>query len=140
MPREKFKEQIKMRTWARDQNPEMPELLIYQYTDWSNANDPYLIRQQFLDINTDAAFKAPAIQSADLFIKNGAPTYIYQLEAAPRFFFSFPIPAWSGIYHGADLSYTFGLPFLMHKNYTTDDDIKLTKDVMTLWSNFAKTG
>ena len=140
MSREAFIEQIKEQTWVRNQNPEIPELLIYQYTDWSNANDPYLIRQQYMDINTDAVFKAPALQSADAFIRKGVPTYTYQLEAAPRFFYSFPIPGWSGIYHGADLSYTFGFPFLTHKNYTTDDDKKLTRDVMTLWSNFAKTG
>jgi len=103
MPREIFKQEIKKRIWIRNQNAEMPELLIYQYTDWSNASDPYVLRQQFLDINTDSSFKAPAIQSVDVFVKKQATTYVFQFETAPKFYFGFPIPAWSGIFHGADV-------------------------------------
>jgi len=140
MPREIFEQEIEKRIWIRNQNPEMPELLIYQYTDWSNASDPYVLRQRFLDINTDASFKAPAIESADAFVKKQATTYVFQLEIAPKFFFSFPVPAWSGIFHGADALYLFGFPLLMPKKYTTDREIKFSKDLMIIWSNFAKTG
>ena len=123
----------------RNQNKETTDLLIYQYTDWSNASDPYVLRQQFLDICTDAVFKAPAIQSVDLFVKKQVPTYFYQLESAPKFTLGgIPIPAWSGILHGADLFFSFGFPLLT--NYTSDEEIKLSKSLMTLWSNFAKTG
>ena len=140
MSRSLFKAEIKKRTWVRDRQPQIPDLLIYQYTDWANASDPYVLRQRFIDIFTDGTFKAPAIQSADAFVKKQAPTYLYQLETAPRFFLNFSIPAWIGIYHGADLAYTFGAPLLMHENYTTHGEIKLSKGIMTMWSNFAKTG
>ena len=118
-------------------------MLIYEYTDWSNATDPYLLRQQFIDINTDANFKAPAIQSANAFVKKESPTYVYQLEIAPRRFIIIdypPIPSWMGIYHGADLLYMFGFTLLMHKNFTTAAEVTFSQDMMTLWSNFAKTG
>ena len=115
--------------------------MIYEYTDWSNATDPFLLRQQFIDLNTDAIFKAPAIQSANAFAKKESPTYLYQLKKAPKSFgigFS-PTPSWMGIFHGADIVYTFGFPLLMPKNFTTATEINFNKEIMTLWTNFAKT-
>ena len=137
-----FVEAIKNRTWARNQNSQILDLLIYEYTDWSNATDPYLLRQQFIDINTDANFKAPAIQSANAFEKKGSPTYLYQLEIAPkRYVIDYPpIPSWWGIFHGADIIYTFGFPLTMSENLTTAAEINFSKEMMTLWTNFAKTG
>ena len=133
MSRSLFKEEIKRRTWVRNQRPQIPDLLIYQYTDWSNGSDPNVLNQQFIDINTDANFKAPAIQSADAFVKKQAPTYVFQLETAPGFFRQkLELPSWIGIFHGEDVAYTFGAPLLMPKNYTTDGEIKLSKGIMTM--------
>ena len=137
-----FVEVIKNRTWVRNQNSQILEFVIYEYTDWSNATDPHLLRQQFIDLNTDVNFKAPAIHSADAFVKRESPTYLFQLEiAAKRPSATFPpVPSWMGIYHGADLIYTFGFPLIMHENFTTAAEVAFSRDMMTLWSNFAKTG
>ena len=136
-----FEETIKLQTWTRNQNSHLHNLIIYQYTDWSNATDPYVLLQRYMDVNTDANFKAPAILSADAFIKKQAPTYFYQLEKSPKWFPGYPPPpAWAGIYHGADVFYLFSGPFLVDKNLTSDTDKKISKDIMTLWTNFAKTG
>ncbi|XP_078382565.1 cocaine esterase-like isoform X2 [Oculina patagonica] len=139
-----FIEAINNRTWVRNQNSQILELLIYEYTDWSNSSDPILLRQQFIDINTDANFKAPAIQSAKAFVKKQAYTYFYQLEIAPKRFGFIGVellePAWAGIYHGADIFYVFGFPLLMDRNLSTAEEIKVAKDIMTMWTNFAKTG
>ncbi|KAL9961301.1 hypothetical protein ACROYT_G030214 [Oculina patagonica] len=140
MPRTLFKEVISNRTWIRNQNSRLHELLIYEYTDWSNATDPYVLRQRFIDMNTDGTFKAPAIQSAKAFVKKQAPTYFYQLEKAPKVFPGLPQPPWTGVYHGADVFYVFGGPFLVHKNFSSVTDMKLGKDIITMWTNFAKTG
>ena len=51
-----------------------------------------------------------------------------------------PTPPWAGIYHGADVFYLFSGPFLVQENLTSDTDKKLSKDIMTLWTNFANTG
>lgn len=142
IPRSLFKAEIKERIWVRDQNPKVIDLLIYEYTDWSDASDPFVLRQQFIDLNSDATFKAPAIQSADAFVKKGASTYFYQLEQAPKVFpaIPFPLPPWFGVYHRADLPFVFGNPLTMAKNLTTATEIELSKDIMTMWANFAKTG
>ena len=140
IPKSLFKEAIKNQTWTRNQNTHLSELINYQYTDWYNATDPYLLRQRYLDVNTDANFKAPAILSANAFIKKAAPTYFYQLEKAPKIFPGYPEIPWTGIYHGADVFYIFGGPFLVDKNLTSDADMKLSKDIIALWTNFARTG
>jgi len=142
MSRNLFVDVIKNRTWTRNQNSQILDLLIYEYTDWSNATDPYLLRQQFIDMNTDANFKAPAIQSANEFVKKESSTYLYQLEMAPKRFSRslLPIPSWWGIFHGADIAYTFGFPLLMPKNFTTTAEVNFSKEMMTIWANFAKTG
>ena len=142
MPRELFTEEISKRIWIRNQTTQIPELLIYQYTDWSNASDPYLLRQQFMDLHSDSVFKAPAILSADAFVKEEVPTYFYQLEKAPKVFpaIPFPLPPWFGIYHRADLLYVFGGPLIMVANLTTAAEIELSKSMMKMWTNFAKAG
>ncbi len=142
MPRTLFEKTISNRTWIRNQKSLLHKLLFYEYTDWSNATDPYVLRQRYLDINTDANFKAPAIQSAKAFVKKQASTYFYQLEKAPLVFkfLGFQQPPWTGVYHGADIFYVFGWPFVLHKNLTSVTDMKLSKDMMILWTNFAKTG
>ena len=142
MSRAQFEETIRNWTWVRNQNSQILDLLIYQYTDWSNASDPYVIRQQFIDINSDATFKAPLLKAVKAFTKKQAPTYFYQLEKVPKTFpaIPFPLPAWLGVYHRADVLYTFGEPLVMTDNLTSPDDIQLSKDIMTFWTNFAKTG
>ena len=142
MSRTLFTEVVNNRTWVRNQNSQIPKLLIYEYTDWSNASYPILLRKKFIDMNTDANFKAPAIQSANAFVKKQGPTYFYQLEIAPKRFPGFPnaIPEWLGIFHGADLVYVFGLSLIVPESLTTPSEIKVTKDIITFWTNFAKTG
>ena len=73
--------------------------------------------------------------------KNLQHTYI-NLKKHPRGFGkSFPtIPSWMGIFHGADIVYTFGFPLLLPENFTTAADINFNKEIMTMWTNFAKTG
>ena len=138
--REVFKEQIKNRVWTRPQTEKSEDLLIYEYTDWSNVSDPIVLREQFIHLLTDSYFKAPAVESANLLVKKQLPTYFYQLEIAPKINFGVPIPDWYGIFHGADIFYTFGFPLLSQKNLTTETEIRFSKKFMTLWSNFAKTG
>ena len=99
-----------------------------------------MLREQLLHLLTDSSFKAPAVESADFLVKKQVPTYFYQLEIAPKFVFGMPIPEYNGIFHGADISYTFGYPLVTQKNQTSEIQVRFAKSFMTLWSNFAKTG
>ena len=115
-------------------------MLIYEYTNWSNVSNPYVLREQLVHLFTDSFFKAPAVESAEFFVKMQVPTYFYQLEIAPKFVLGIPIPEDNGIYHGADIFYTFGFPLVTQKNQTSEIQVRFAKSFMTLWSNFAKTG
>ncbi|XP_054165692.1 cholinesterase-like, partial [Oppia nitens] len=42
--------------------------------------------------------------------------------------------------HGADLPFVFGLPLIDPQKTDTENDIKFTRDVMKMWTNFAKYG
>ncbi len=46
---------------------------------------------------------------------------------------------WMGVCHGADLEFVFGLPFLKPES-SSEVDRNFSKKVMSLWTNFAKTG
>ena len=115
-------------------------MLIYEYTNWSDVSNPYVLREQLIHLFTDSFFKAPAVESAEFFVKKQVPTYFYQLEIAPKFALGIPIPEYYGIYHGADVLYTFGFPFVTQKNQTSEIQVRFATSFMTLWSNFAKTG
>ena len=99
-----------------------------------------MLREQFIHLFTDSFFKAPAVESAEFFVKKQVPTYFYQLEIAPKFVLGIPVPEDNGIYHGADIFYTFGFPLVTQKNQTSEIQVRFAKSFMTLWSNFAKTG
>ena len=48
-------------------------------------------------------------------------------------------PTWAGSKHGDELEYTFGTPIRHSRNYTFDE-VKLSNDIITYWTNFVKTG
>ena len=59
---------------------------------------------------------------------------------------SSPWPAWSGALHGDEIDYVFGGPLVnalgqdgSSRGYT-DEEMILSRTMMTYWANFAKTG
>ena len=46
---------------------------------------------------------------------------------------------WMGVCHGDDIFYVFGLPFTNLSLYT-DEQIQLSQDMMSAWTQFAKNG
>ena len=50
-----------------------------------------------------------------------------------------PWPNWTGVLHGDEINFVFGEPLNRSLDYN-DEEKAFAKDVMTFWSNFAKTG
>ena len=46
---------------------------------------------------------------------------------------------WLGVYHGADIEFVFGLPFMIPQMYSKQEQ-QFSLLIMNLWTNFAKTG
>ena len=48
-------------------------------------------------------------------------------------------PKWSGVKHGDELEFSFGIPLANPKQYDVDE-IGLARDILTYWINFVKNG
>ncbi|XP_070194060.1 neuroligin-4, Y-linked-like [Littorina saxatilis] len=119
-------------------------LLLDAYITKPNITDPQMIREAALQLSTDYGFVAPTIQELDLTTRvNPNPQYLYEFSyrSANR-----ESPVWNGAEHADELHYVFGSPvnndFMWNGFVTswTDDDRRVSDDVMTLWTNFAKYG
>ncbi len=51
-----------------------------------------------------------------------------------------PWPSWTGVLHGDEIAFIFGEPFKTKLFNYTDEERQLSRDMMTTWANFAKTG
>ncbi|KAJ7388538.1 hypothetical protein OS493_037056 [Desmophyllum pertusum] len=129
------------RHWVYNQTQKVVDSVIFEYTDWTNATNLLVLRQKYMDVITDASFKAPAVRSAQVFVKNNIKeTYFYCFDHLVSKLF----PSWSGVVHGADLVYVFGRPFLKYNKNASEADqdveIKFSKQIISMWSNFTKNG
>lgn len=134
---------------------EIPQALvqatIQQYTDWAMPNEPILIRDQMVDLTSDVTFFVPAInvikKHQQLDTPTGRMSYFYVFDYKPPFA---PAPLWlKGAKHTMEVPYVFGLPDSMKiaagfppnvPMVLPADDVKLSSIIMTMWTNFAKTG
>ena len=133
-----FEELVRSATWTRNQNDQIVDSIMYEYTDWAQKDNREAILKQFVDLITDAAFKAPAILSAQEFVAHKLDTYFYCFDYRGH---SKYFPDWLGVYHTAELRYVFGKPLWLYSpSRENDTEILMSKKVIQLWTNFAKKG
>ena len=105
-----------------------------------------------IKMTTDTGMFAPAAAALQLQSQRGqGHTYLYEFSSRPAAFRQDTIPSWldgpTVANHGDDILATFGYSTkvllnagLSPANYNiTDGDIRTSKAVMTMWTNFAKT-
>ncbi|XP_045197200.2 cholinesterase-like [Mercenaria mercenaria] len=132
----------------------LTESVIHQYTDWARPDDAVATRENMIDLDSDTGFFVPAIEasqkhSAILKKYRKSTSYFYVFDHKPSFV---PIPKWlKGATHTMEVPYVFGLHESLERKLiddqngidpfkVTQDDIKLSKSLMAMWSNFAKSG
>jgi len=84
---------------------------------------------------SDSQFVCPLNQFAHRYASVGLPVYAYYFTER---FLSNPWPDWMGVLHGDEIFFAFGEPFKRHDNFT-DSERALSKQMITYWTNFAKT-
>ena len=135
-----FDSLVKSGLWAYNQTQKVTDAVIFEYTDWTNETNPNVVRQKYMDVISDALFKAPAVRSAEVFVKHNIETYFYSFDH----FVSSDTPSWAGVFHGVDRIYVFGKPFLKYNKSATEaeQDVEITFSIQIIskWSSFAKNG
>lgn len=118
-----------------------------QYLDWSNADDvTYNHFDTYNEIITDEAFYCPTDHMAQTYSKGNNSAYVYLFNHLPDNTL-YDIPGvswpWKGIAHGEDIPFVFGSMFngLDGGNLDySEEEKKLSLDMMRYYTNFVKTG
>ncbi|XP_041360342.1 cholinesterase-like [Gigantopelta aegis] len=122
-------------------SPELIDLVLKVYKPWSdptNETANIVVCPILFPIMSDSLFVAPAVDFASRISKRNRNTYFYIFEYQSPVS---PPPSWLGVPHGRDLFYLFGCPFTGHPLYNyTDDDRRVSRIVIDMWSNFIKHG
>ena len=128
----------------------MRDLILQVYTNWNDPLNTLFIRENFINLYTDNVFAETSVDFAvkhnKLANNNDAKTFLYEFDVlTPTKLL--PSPSWChrGA-HGDELQFqffeetggliSFVLPGYEPQNWERD----LAKTVMTIWTNFAKTG
>ena len=128
------------------------DLTAFEYTNWTNPNDNKERLGMLLKMTTDAGMFAPSVAALNLHSKGGqGSTYLYEFSTRPGMRQA-AIPSWlegpTVATHGDDEKTPFGYSRKMlqirgvdlNKYNVSDGDIKTSKAIMTMWTNFAKSG
>ena len=137
-------------TFNKKASKRLRDLILQVYTNWGNPKDAFLVRENFVNLYTDIIFAETSLD----YVKNhhrlssANNTYLYEYDVL-RNAILFPSPSWctKGT-HGDEMHFQFfeeanGLTNLMDGfgDYVSEDwERDLAKIIMTLWTNFAKTG
>lgn len=97
----------------------------------SNADYVELLNQ----IRSDIDFKCPATDFGSYYARDN-PTYLYSFRHRLS---TNPFPNWVGAAHSYEMELVFGLPLNASWEFTPDEQ-ELSFNIMTYWSNFAKSG
>ncbi|XP_021369858.1 carboxylesterase 5A-like [Mizuhopecten yessoensis] len=94
------------------------------------------------NLYADVNYNSPAFRSLDAHIGASTKTYQYLFSHEPRWGLVRPRPLWlHGANHADELPFVFGLNEFYPSNILKDDDeLAISRRVMTYWTNFAKSG
>ncbi|XP_074142607.1 carboxylesterase 4A [Sminthopsis crassicaudata] len=95
------------------------------------------IRNNFLELAGDGTFLVTSIQTARLHRDAGLPVYFYEFKHHPKT--TFIIKARHDVAdHGDEISFILGTR--LHKKHASEEEKKLSRNMMKYWANFARTG
>ncbi|XP_052219028.1 neuroligin-2-like [Dreissena polymorpha] len=133
-----------MRTYVQNiymyNRQQIYDVLDHEYKQYEGVRDNFSRRDEIMDMLSDGQFKAPLLKMAQEHSKRN-DTYLYSFAYSTQ---SEDYSHWSGGVHGDELPYIFGAPLVgglspFPSTYTTPE-IELSKFMMRMWTNFAKTG
>ena len=121
------------------------EVVAFAYTDWSDVSNDAKRRLNLVQLSSDYKFFLPTIEPIKTHsaLANTSKSYLYQFAARTplRSSFQHPLPIWlkgpAVANHGDEMGFVFGFTGMPSIN---SQDLTLGLAIMTMWTNFAKTG
>ena len=122
------------------------EMVAFAYTDWSDVSNDAKRRLNLVQLISDYKFLLPTVWSVKTHssLANTSRSYLYQFAAKtpmPYPGFRPPLPTWLDgpevADHGDEQGFVFGFP---DNPSIGSQYLKLSLAMMTMWTNFAKTG
>ncbi|KAL4222686.1 hypothetical protein ACF0H5_018727 [Mactra antiquata] len=120
-------------------------LIVNEYTNWNSSDDdPLELRHTFVDMHGDAGFLGPLYSTINKHAEiSSNNTFMYVLDIIPTTKLFTQISWLNRLAHGEELYAVFG-----YKSYNDGKngfgeaqwERLLSKDIITLWSNFAYSG
>eukprot|EP00062_Callorhinchus_milii_P005512 gi/632945283/ref/XP_007887965.1/ PREDICTED: acetylcholinesterase-like [Callorhinchus milii] len=112
------------------------DAILWQYRDWMDLNySSFHIQRQTLDAVGDVGFVAPLVMTGD-FITKASKVYVYYFTRRPN---ASVFPEWIGAGNGDELAFVFGIPIFGGPLIGEEEHV-LNQQIMSYWTNFAKTG
>ena len=127
------------------------DMIAMRYSDITAPEDTIRSRDMLLELSTDYVFTVPNLKTARLHsdLALTSKTFVYEFTSRSSLVIGkYPTPKWvNGASHGDETGFVFGFSRAMldalnvSTNYTpSPEEMALSKNIMTLWSNFAKSG
>ncbi|VDI27354.1 Hypothetical predicted protein [Mytilus galloprovincialis] len=92
----------------------------------------------YLHMNADLGFFAPMVKLADRISEKLKKVFMLSFQYISE---HKPGPHWTGVQHGWDLFYVFGVPTIGHPNFSyTRRDARVSRDTMKLISEYVRKG
>ena len=112
--------------------------ILHEYTDWSNPDSFESTRLQFVQLLTDLLYAAPAADTFQLHTGGSMSGNTFAYKFTPATTSRLPwTPSWlPGADHAEELRFVFGMYF----HFMPEWEQTLSLQIMTYWSNFAKSG
>ena len=101
-----------------------------------NKSDPEQVKWQLFDMFGDLMITCPTHQFAVNYAKQSDKSSVYFYETTYQRHHS----TLYNVTHGAELDFVFGLPLIYPDKNDTEIDRQFSRDVMQMWTDFAKYG
>lgn len=108
----------------------------FMYTDWLDPENEVMLRDNCEHAIGDRAVKCAVHKFARYYAEAGNSVYMYHFDQRAG---NNPWAEWMGVMHGDEIMFLFGQPLHPELGYS-EGDKEVSRKMMRLWANFAKTG
>lgn len=130
------------------------DVTLFEYTNWQYPNDDIERTKLLVKLTTDTAMIAPMIATTQLHCQathGNSRSYVYQFSTRPDMHILY-VPTWMDgpnvANHGDDVMFTWGfsdemvtaIKRFIPQYKVSVASLNTAKAIMTMWTNFAKTG